>query len=139
MDDALAALQRRLGHDFADPALLERALTHRSAGAAHNERLEFLGDAVLSLAVSAMLFERFGGSDEGDLTRVRAHLVREDSLHRTALALGLPAVLRLSEGEARGGEQSWAAYACGAERQAKPSPDAARKPSDVETYPIKEN
>lgn len=106
MDDALAALQRRLGHDFADPALLERALTHRSAGAAHNERLEFLGDAVLSLAVSAMLFERFGGSDEGDLTRVRAHLVREDSLHRTALALGLPAVLRLSEGEARGGGAS---------------------------------
>lgn len=103
MDDALAALQRRLGHVFADPALLERALTHRSFGAAHNERLEFLGDAVLSLAISAMLYERFGGSDEGDLTRVRAHLVREDSLHRAALVLGLPAVLRLSEGEARGG------------------------------------
>lgn len=106
MDDALAALQRRLGHDFADVALLERALTHRSFGAAHNERLEFLGDAVLSLAVSAMLFERFGGSDEGDLTRVRAHLVREDSLHRSALSVGLPAVLRLSEGEARGGGAS---------------------------------
>ncbi|MBI3157201.1 MAG: ribonuclease III [Burkholderiales bacterium] len=103
MDDALVALQQRLGHVFADPALLERALTHRSFGAAHNERLEFLGDAVLSLAISAMLYERFGGSDEGDLTRVRAHLVREDSLHRAALALGLPAVLRLSEGEARGG------------------------------------
>lgn len=103
MDDALAALQQRLGHVFADPALLERALTHRSFGAAHNERLEFLGDAVLSLAISAMLYERFGGSDEGDLTRVRAHLVREDSLHRAALVLGLPAVLRLSEGEARGG------------------------------------
>jgi ribonuclease-3 len=106
VDDALAALQRRLGHDFADVALLERALTHRSFGAAHNERLEFLGDAVLSLAVSAMLFERFGGSDEGDLTRVRAHLVREDSLHRSALSVGLPAVLRLSEGEARGGGAS---------------------------------
>jgi dsRNA-specific ribonuclease len=57
---------------------------------------------VLSLAVSALLFERFSGSDEGDLTRVRAHLVREDSLHRAALSLGLPEVLRLSEGEARG-------------------------------------
>ncbi|HSQ73541.1 MAG TPA: ribonuclease III, partial [Rubrivivax sp.] len=68
-----------------------------------NERLEFLGDAVLSLGVSALLYERFSGSDEGDLTRVRAHLVREDSLHRAALALGLPEVLRLSEGELRGG------------------------------------
>ena len=99
----LQALQRRLGHDFDDEALLERALTHRSFGAGHNERLEFLGDAVLSLAVSRLLYDRFADSDEGDLTRVRAHLVREDSLHRAALALGLPEVLRLSEGEARGG------------------------------------
>jgi ribonuclease III len=99
----LDALQRRLGHRFASPALLLRALTHRSLGSEHNERLEFLGDAVLSLAVSGLLFERFSGSDEGDLTRVRAHLVREDSLHRAALALGLPELLRLSDGEARGG------------------------------------
>ncbi len=69
----------------------------------HNERLEFLGDAVLSLAISALLYERFAGSDEGDLTRVRAHLVREDSLHKVALGLDLPAALRLGEGEARGG------------------------------------
>ncbi len=99
----LDALQQRLGWHFSQPALLTRALTHRSFGADHNERLEFLGDAVLSLAISRLLFEQFGGSDEGDLTRVRAHLVREDSLHRAALALGLPAVVRLSEGEARGG------------------------------------
>ena len=98
-----AALQRRLGHAFSDLGLLERALTHRSFGADHNERLEFLGDAVLNTAVSGLLYERFSGSDEGDLTRVRAHLVREDSLHRVALALGLPDVLKLSEGEARGG------------------------------------
>jgi ribonuclease III len=103
MEARLDALQERLGHRFADPALLTRALTHRSFGADHNERLEFLGDAVLNLAVSSLLFERFGGSDEGDLTRVRAHLVREDSLHRAALALGLPDVMRLSDGEARGG------------------------------------
>jgi ribonuclease-3 len=96
-------LQRRLGLRFSDPQLLQRALTHRSAGADHNERLEFLGDAVLQTAISALLYERFAGSDEGDLTRVRAHLVREDSLARAALAVGLPEVLRLSEGEARGG------------------------------------
>jgi len=103
MEPALEALQRRLGYRFNSPALLLRALTHRSFGADHNERLEFLGDSVLNLAVSALLYQRFSGSDEGDLTRVRAHLVREDSLHRAALVLGLPEVLRLSEGEARGG------------------------------------
>jgi ribonuclease-3 len=102
-EPSLEALQQRLGHVFAQPALLTRALTHRSFGSAHNERLEFLGDAVLNMAVSALLYQRFAGSDEGDLTRVRAHLVREDSLHRAALGLGLPQVLRLSEGEARGG------------------------------------
>ncbi|NUZ06962.1 ribonuclease III [Piscinibacter koreensis] len=103
MDSRLLALQQRTGHRFADPALLQRALTHRSFGTDHNERLEFLGDAVLSLVVSSMLFERFAGSDEGDLSRIRAHLVREDSLHRVALQLGLPELLKLGEGEARGG------------------------------------
>ena len=103
MDTRLDDLQQRLGHRFAQPRLLVCALTHRSFGADHNERLEFLGDAVLNLAVSALLYERFSGSDEGDLTRVRAHLVREESLHRAALLLGLPDVMRLSEGEARGG------------------------------------
>ena len=102
-DGSHAELQVRLGYEFVDRQLLDRALTHRSFGADHNERLEFLGDAVLNLAVSALLYERFAGSDEGDLTRVRAHLVREDSLHRAALMLELPAVVRLSEGEARGG------------------------------------
>lgn len=103
MDARLDALQLRLGYRFTQQRLLGCALTHRSAGTDHNERLEFLGDAVLQTAVSALLYERFAGSDEGDLTRVRAHLVREDSLHRLALALGLPEVVRLSDGEARGG------------------------------------
>ena len=103
MGNRLDALQRRIGYRFSDAQLLSRALTLRSFGADHNERLEFLGDAVLSLAVSSLLFERFAGSDEGDLTRVRAHLVREDSLHRVAVLLGLPEVLNLGEGEARGG------------------------------------
>lgn len=103
MDKRLDALQARIDHRFGDARLMEQALTHRSFGADHNERLEFLGDAVLSLAISGLLYERFAGSDEGDLTRVRAHLVREDSLHRVAVLLGLPEVLRLGEGEARGG------------------------------------
>ncbi len=100
---ALLALQQRLGHAFADVNLLTRALTHKSFGADHYERLEFLGDAVLSLGVSGLLYGRFDRSDEGDLTRVRAHLVRQDMLHKIALQLGLPAVLKLSEGEAKGG------------------------------------
>lgn len=103
MDPRIDAFQQRLGHRFGEPRLLRRALTHRSAAAEHNERLEFLGDAVLALAVSDLLYERFSGSDEGDLTRIRAHLVREESLHRLALQLGLPDMLRLSEGELRGG------------------------------------
>ena len=103
MDTRLDALQRRINHRFGDARLLSRALTHRSFGADHNERLEFLGDAVLSVVISALLFERFAGSDEGDLTRVRAHLVREESLHRVALLLALPEVLHFGEGEARGG------------------------------------
>ena len=103
MEQRVDALQQRTGYRFSDARLLDRALTHRSFGADHNERLEFLGDAVLSLVISSLLFDRFAGSDEGDLTRVRAHLVREDSLHRMALQLGLPDMLRLGEGEARGG------------------------------------
>ena len=103
MDHKLQSLQARVGHRFAQPGLLVRSVTHRSFSSHHNERLEFLGDAVLNLAVSQLLFERFAQSDEGDLTRVRAHLVREESLHRVALDLGLPDVLKLSEGEARGG------------------------------------
>jgi ribonuclease-3 len=100
---AAGVVEKRLGYTFGQRALLDRALTHRSFGADHNERLEFLGDAVLNLAVSRLLYDRFSGSDEGDLTRVRAHLVREDSLHRVALALHVPEALLMSEGEARGG------------------------------------
>ena len=103
MSTPLDALQQRLGHRFQRTELLGRALTHRSFGADHNERLEFLGDAVLNLTVSDLLFRHFVDSPEGDLTRIRAHLVRQDMLHRIAVSLGLPDVLRLSESEARGG------------------------------------
>lgn len=100
---ALQALQRRLQHDFHNPALLQRALTHRSFSADHNERLEFLGDSVLGLAVAHLLYRALGELPEGDLSRMRAQLVRQDSLHRLALDLGLPALLRLGEGELRSG------------------------------------
>jgi ribonuclease-3 len=99
----LAQLQSRLQHRFARPGLLQQALTHRSFSSEHNERLEFLGDAVLNLAVAAMLFEKLGTLPEGDLSRVRANLVRQETLHQIALGLGLPQLLRLGEGEARSG------------------------------------
>lgn len=100
---ALAALQARLQHRFSQPKLLARALTHRSFSSEHNERLEFLGDSVLSLAVSALLYQRLGTLPEGDLSRVRANLVRQETLHQLALGLGLSDVLQLGEGEARSG------------------------------------
>lgn len=100
---ALIALQQRLGHLFSDPSLLQRAITHKSHSADQNERLEFLGDSVLNLAVSDLLYRQFGQQDEGDLTRVRAHLVRQDTLHKLALHLELPRVMRLGDGEAKGG------------------------------------
>ena len=99
----LAQLQSRLQHRFARPGLLLQALTHRSFSSEHNERLEFLGDAVLNLAVAAMLFEKLGTLPEGDLSRVRANLVRQETLHQIAVGLGLPQLLRLGEGEARSG------------------------------------
>lgn len=101
VDDPLAALQARLQHRFSDPRLLARALTHRSFSSEHNERLEFLGDSVLNLAVSALLFERLQSLPEGDLTKVRASMVRQEPLHQLALGLGLPNLLKLGEGEVR--------------------------------------
>ena len=100
---AARSVAHKLGLQFANPALLQRALTHKSFGADHNERLEFLGDAVLAAAISGLLYARFPDAPEGDLTRVRAHLVREDSLHRVALEVGLPPLLRMSEGEQKSG------------------------------------
>jgi ribonuclease-3 len=103
VDPALAALQARLQHRFQDAALLARAVTHRSFSSEHNERLEFLGDAVLNLAVAALLYQRLKNLPEGDLSRVRANLVRQETLHQIAVGLDLPQVLKLGEGEARSG------------------------------------
>jgi len=101
--DSLSTLQQRLQHQFSDPSLLQRAVTHRSFCSEHNERLEFLGDSVLSLAVSSLLFKRMRDLPEGELSRVRALLVRQESLHGLAMRLQLPQMLRLGEGESKSG------------------------------------
>ena len=99
----LAQLFERLGYVFDDEALVEAALTHRSAGSRHNERLEFLGDAVLDLVISDELYGRVPHADEGDLSRLRASLVRRESLAETAMQLELGDFLKLGPGELRSG------------------------------------
>ena len=105
MNPGLVTLQQRLQHQFADPGLLKRALTHRSFSSDHNERLEFLGDSVLGVVVADMLYRRLQNLPEGDLSRVRANLVKQDTLHQLAVSLGLSEVILLGEGEMRSGGQ----------------------------------
>jgi ribonuclease-3 len=97
------SLQRQIGYSFARPALLAQAFTHRSHSTPHNERLEFLGDSVLNCVVALELYERFSTIKEGELSRLRANLVRQESLHQIALRLGLGERLRLGEGELKSG------------------------------------
>jgi len=96
-------LQRGLGYQFSDQALLHTALTHRSVGSRNNERLEFLGDAILSFVVSDELYRRFPNSDEGRLSRMRATLVRGDTLALIARELSLGDYLHLGQGEMKSG------------------------------------
>jgi ribonuclease-3 len=96
-------LQQRIGYRFARPELLAQALTHRSHSIPHNERVEFLGDSVLNCVIAAELFQRFGDLREGELSRLRASLVRQEALHQVAQALGLGDHLRLGEGELKSG------------------------------------
>ncbi len=98
-----ATLETRLGYRFARADLLQQALTHRSFGVQHNERLEFLGDGVLNCVVGHLLFTRFPQLPEGRLSRLRANLVNQQSLHEVALKLDLGAHLYLGEGEVRSG------------------------------------
>jgi ribonuclease-3 len=100
---ANAELLTRLGYQFSDPGLLRQALTHRSHSAPHNERLEFLGDAVLNCTVASLLYERFPRLAEGDLSRLRANLVNQETLSRIASSMDLGAQLRLGEGELKSG------------------------------------
>jgi len=99
----LPALEERLGYRFVQHALLEQAVTHRSHGAIHNERLEFLGDAVLNCAIAQILFQKYARLDEGDLSRLRANLVKQQSLADIAERLVLSDFLRLGEGEMKSG------------------------------------
>jgi len=103
---ALSDLQVRLGYAFRQSSLLQQAVTHRSFSADHNERLEFLGDSVLNLSVAHLLYTQLANLPEGDLSRVRANLVKQDTLHQLAKKLDLPAVMRLGEGEMRSGGQN---------------------------------
>ena len=98
-----AALYARLGYVFSDEALLQHALTHRSYGPEHNERLEFLGDSLLNMIVTDVLFSRYPGLDEGELSRMRAALVSGKTLAQVATELQLGDSLRLGAGERNSG------------------------------------
>ena len=101
----LSELQIRLGYAFKQTSLLQQAVTHRSFSADHNERLEYLGDSVLNLSVAHMLYAQLSTLPEGDLSRIRANLVKQDTLHQLAKTLDLSTVIRLGEGEMRSGGQ----------------------------------
>jgi ribonuclease III len=96
-------LERLIGHDFSNKALLTQALTHRSFGSTNNERLEFLGDGVLNFIIASQLYLKFPKLDEGDLSRLRAHLVKEPTLGELALTLNIGDALKLGEGELKSG------------------------------------
>ena len=100
---SLERLQQAIGYVFQDEVLLRQALTHRSAGAQHNERLEFLGDAALNFVVAAELYARFPKVSEGNLSRMRARLVREETLAQVAGEIALADSLILGPGELRSG------------------------------------
>lgn len=99
----LAGLARRIGYDFKSESLLTQALTHRSFSAVNNERLEFLGDSVLNCVVANLLYQRFPKLPEGDLSRLRAHLVKEATLSGIASGLALGDHIQLGEGELKSG------------------------------------
>lgn len=103
MSDAFLPLYQALDYHFTDKTLLRVALTHRSAGDSNNERLEFLGDALLGLIVAEELYSRFPQADEGQLTRLRASLVKGESLALIARRLRLGDCLELGEGERKSG------------------------------------
>jgi ribonuclease-3 len=100
---ASTQLEARLGHVWQQRELLNQALTHRSFGSRNNERLEFLGDGVLNCVIGLMLYQRFPDQPEGRLSRLRANLVNQDSLHEIAQELDIGRHLRLGEGELKSG------------------------------------
>ena len=102
----LKAVEASLGHQFIHPEFLRQALTHRSFGVPHNERLEFLGDSILNCAIAHALFLRYTGCTEGELSRLRASLVRQETLAEIARSIRLGEYLRLGEGEMKSGGSS---------------------------------
>lgn len=102
-DELLSWVERSFGYTFLQPALCRAAITHRSAGADHNERLEFLGDSILNCSVARLLFDAHPEADEGALSRLRATLVSGDTLAHIAQQLGLGEHLRLGPGELKSG------------------------------------
>lgn len=100
---SLSSIERAIGYAFSSRSILDQALTHRSFGIPHNERLEFLGDSVLNCVIAQALYERFSGVREGDLSRLRANLVRQEALAEIAQRLDLGKQLRLGEGELKSG------------------------------------
>lgn len=99
----LNALEDRLGYRFVERKLLEQAVTHRSYGAVHNERLEFLGDSILNCVIAQLLYAKYVRLDEGDLSRLRANLVKQASLADIAERIALSDFLKLGEGEMKSG------------------------------------
>ncbi|WP_019896094.1 ribonuclease III [Hydrogenovibrio halophilus] len=99
----LGQLSAKLGYTFKDPSFLVRALTHRSMGAKNNERLEFLGDSLVNFMIADALFHQFGGISEGDLSRVRAHLVKGETLAKIGREYDLSDYLMLGPGELKSG------------------------------------
>jgi len=104
--ESVERLSRDIGHQFSDLALADQALTHRSAGSKNNERLEFLGDAILGFVIADELYQHLELADEGQLSRLRAGLVNGESLARIARGIDLGAYLLLGPGELRSGGQS---------------------------------
>lgn len=103
MDAAAKAIENHFNYTFSNPDLLRLALTHRSFAIEHNERLEFLGDAVLDLIISDILFYRYDDVDEGDLSRMRSWLVKKESLYKIGEQYQLSQYIKMGEGEARSG------------------------------------
>lgn len=99
----IAQLQRKIGHDFKDESLLKLALTHRSAGKKHNERIEFLGDSILSFIIAEELYSRYPGASEGDMSRLRATLVRGKTLAEMGREFGVGNCIFLGPGEMKSG------------------------------------
>jgi ribonuclease III len=102
-DDLASWVERSFGYAFAAPALCHAALTHRSAGAGHNERLEFLGDSILNCVVARLLYDAHPQADEGALSRLRASLVSGETLARIASEIGVGEYLNLGSGELKSG------------------------------------